>query len=215
MRFLKGGMPEKQAKLVLEGAMLAVPDHLRDLKNSATQDGRWQSRYDDIPRAISTARAKIVRPGPTSAPLLDPWNALQPPPFRIDALPGTLRRFVDDRANALAADPCAIAWASLSACSSALDARIRLRMKKHDKWSVPPMLWVALVGRVSAKKTPIVDAAWAPLQAARAVNLQRWRDELRDWNATPLKERGEKPWPRRRLATNDSTIEALQEILGR
>ena len=39
----------------------AAVNMLRGWMNGAAgaRDGRWQSRYDDIPRAVSTARAKI------------------------------------------------------------------------------------------------------------------------------------------------------------
>ncbi|WP_431266933.1 hypothetical protein [Dankookia sp. P2] len=59
MRYLKAGMADGQAVLTLRGIMLAVPEERRDLKDGTLQPGRWQSRYDDIPRAVSTARAKI------------------------------------------------------------------------------------------------------------------------------------------------------------
>jgi hypothetical protein len=57
-RFLKGGMPDAQAVLVLRGFMDAVPLPIRDLKDGAGEPGRWQSRFDDVPRAVATARAK-------------------------------------------------------------------------------------------------------------------------------------------------------------
>jgi len=59
MRYLKAGMPDGQAVETLRGVMLAVPDAGRDSKDGTVQRGRWQSRYDDIPRAVSTARAKL------------------------------------------------------------------------------------------------------------------------------------------------------------
>jgi hypothetical protein len=59
MRFLKGGTPDPQAVLMLRGIMQGVPAAVRDAKDGAIQEGRWQSRYDDIPRAVSTARAEI------------------------------------------------------------------------------------------------------------------------------------------------------------
>ena len=186
------------------------------------RDQRWHARRADLDRCLGDIYGKEAAKrdtgtlAPTSAdPLLNPWNALQPPSFPKEALPVTLRRFVENRAQALGADPCAIAWAAISACSSALDARIRLKMKRHDAWSVPPQIWVALVGRVSAKKSPIIDAAWAPLQRAQAQDLKAWQDELAQWHRLPKNERGDQPVPRRRLVSHDATPEALQDVLGR
>jgi hypothetical protein len=61
MRYLKGGMPDAQTVLTLRGIMTAVPPAIRDLKDGVAQHGRWQARYDDIPRAVSTARLEIER----------------------------------------------------------------------------------------------------------------------------------------------------------
>ena len=152
-----------------------------------------------------------------SAPLLDSWNALQPPPFPIEALPAVLRAFVEDRARVIGADPCGLGWACIGACSTALDGRIRLQMKQRDSWSVPPFIWLARVGAPSTKKSPILDAAWSPSERAQNVDLKVWREEHVRWKALPKKEQAETPVPvcRRRLVSHDATIESLQDILGR
>jgi len=59
MRFLKGGMADAQVVLALRGFMNAVPRAVRDIKDGVVHPLRWQARYDDIPRAVSTARAEI------------------------------------------------------------------------------------------------------------------------------------------------------------
>ena len=69
MRFLKGGMADAQAVLTLRGIMQAVPVEQRDTKEGGRQPGRWQARYDDIPRAVRTARGKLGAPvAPDTAP---------------------------------------------------------------------------------------------------------------------------------------------------
>ena len=159
------------------------------------------------------------RPGPAEAPppVFDPWDIPAPPSFPIAALPGVLRAFAEDRARTIGADPAAIAWSAISACSAAIDGRIRLRMKTHDGWTVPPAIWVALVGRPSSKKSPVIDAAWEPLHHAQSVDLRRWREAHDQWKALPKDEQrnSPEPMPSRRLVTHDATMEATQEILGR
>jgi hypothetical protein len=59
MRYLKGGMPDAQAVLTLRGIMQGVPEALRDTKDGIIRTGRWQARYDNIPRAVCTARLEI------------------------------------------------------------------------------------------------------------------------------------------------------------
>jgi hypothetical protein len=81
---------------------------------------------------------------------------------------------------------------------------------------VPPAIWVALVGRPSTKKTPVIKAAWEPLHHAQNIDLDHWRQQLADWKATPKNERdSEEPKQERRLVSHDATMEALQDILGR
>lgn len=124
---------------------------------------------------------------------------------------------MEDRAQIIGADPCALAWSAISAASAALDGRIRLQMKQRDTWTVPPFIWLALIGAPSTKKTPILDAAWEPLQRAQNADLQAWRTEHARWSALPKKERADtpEPQPRRRLVSHDATIESIQDILGR
>ncbi len=90
MRFAKAGVPEGQAVLLLRGIMQAVPEDIRDIKDTSQQPGRWQSRFDDIPRAVSTARAKLEEakaPAPPSIDIgqfrLDQFTSGEPRPQRF------------------------------------------------------------------------------------------------------------------------------------
>jgi hypothetical protein len=182
----------------------------------------------EVAKAIDGARTKWGVPdadppvGPeASTPfgeaLFDPWGELVAPPFPVDALPDVLRAYVEGRARIMGADPCALAWAALSACSAALDGRTRLRMKRHDQsWMVPPSLWVALIGEPSTKKTPIFQETWAPLQALQTVAVRAYMDQVATWKRLPKAERETvpPPPPPRRLISNDATIESLQNILA-
>jgi hypothetical protein len=67
MRYLKAGMADAQVVLTLRGILHSVPEALRDVKDGVVQAGRWQSRYDDIPRAVSTARMKLGEPAASGA----------------------------------------------------------------------------------------------------------------------------------------------------
>ena len=159
-------------------------------------------------------------PGPTEATartVFDPWNTLRPVAFPINTLPERLRAFVLSRATTIGADPCAIAWACLSACSAAIHGETRLRMKRHDYWTVAPALWVALIGAPSTKKSPIIEAAWAPVSRVQHNDLKQYQGELARWKALSKKDRDETPEPDkpRRLISHDGTMEALQEILAR
>lgn len=148
--------------------------------------------------------------------VIDPWDTLVAPPFPIDALPGILRAYTESRARVVGADPCAIAWSALSACSAAINGSTRVRMKLLDRWSEPPAMWVALLGRPSTKKTPIISDAWRPLTELQNVALRAYRDQMAYWKALPKDTRAVTPEPPkpRRLVAQDATIESLQSILS-
>ena len=180
---------------------------------------------EEMTKAIDGARKRwdvpdedpIIAPAAgDSVDVIDPWDTLRPPVFPVEALPGVLRGYVEARARTIGADPCAIAWAAISACSAGLDGRTRLRMKRHDMWSVPPALWVLLIGRSSAKKTPIITDAWRPLEMLQQVALTHYADQKRAWDQLPKDEKKEKPEPPkpRRLLTHDATMESIQGILS-
>ena len=90
MRLLKAEMPDAQVKHHLRGIMLAVPDEARDAKGGTTFPGRWQARYDEIPRAVQTARQKL---GPTAAneatadtSSVGVWDRLDIASYRLDLI---------------------------------------------------------------------------------------------------------------------------------
>jgi len=174
----------------------------------------------DDPGYYNSVEMDAPPPGPKEGAVravFDPWNTLRPVAFPINALPERLRAFVTSRATTIGADPCAIAWACLSACSAAIHGETRLRMKRHDYWTVAPALWVALIGAPSTKKSPIIDAAWTPTGRVQHGDLKQYQGELARWKALSKKDREETPEPAkpRRLISHDGTMEALQEILSR
>ena len=177
--------------------------------------GYWQSVTIDAPELTEPAPA-AHEPGTELPRVFDPWNTLRPVVFPLDVIPDDLRGYVTNRARIIGADPAAIAWSCICACSAAIDGRVRLQMKRHDNWSVPPAIWVALIGAPSTKKTPIIDTAWAPLHKLQARDLGHYQRAMTQWAATPKKERTEpEPTAPRRLISHDATMEALQEILSK
>lgn len=166
---------------------------------------------------ITDTEPQVSADGPASpfqGDVFDPWDALRPLTFPIDTLPPVLAAFVSSRAKAIGCDPAALAMCALSALSVAIDGRARLRMKRHDTWSVPPALWVALIGPSSARKTPAVNAAWQPLQRRQGARLAAYTSAHAHWKALPKDERGDPPIPPPRYVTHDGTMEALQGILA-
>jgi hypothetical protein len=144
----------------------------------------------------------------------DPWDALRPLAFPLDALPERLRAFASSRAVAIGCDPAAVAMAAFSALSAALHGGWRLRLKQHDPWSVPPALWVVLVGASSAKKSPAIKSAWHRLEEVQGKRLRQWSQALAEWEAVPKDMREAKPASPPRYVTHDATMESMQCILA-
>ena len=127
MRYLKGGMAPPQVVLTLRGLLLAVPDAIRDIKEGSVVPGRWQARFDYVPRAVSTATAKlgsevsgapIVTPAaasdwPEPVDFLADAEMTGAPELRVEHLPAPIMPFVQDTAERMGVDPAAVALAVL------------------------------------------------------------------------------------------------------
>jgi len=181
--------------------------------------GYWQSaRFDHEQNESDNPDSAENPPLPgDTLRVYDPWNTLRPVRFPAEAIPHNLRVFVEERTAILGADPCAIAWACLCAASAAIDGRIRLQMKRRDTWTVPPAIWLALIGAPSTKKTPIIETAWHPLHRAQARDFAEHTHQLTQWKTLPKEDRTKIPEPelQRRLVSHDATMEALQGILAK
>jgi len=187
-----------------------------------------QQTRAEVGKAIEGGRRKWAKPDietPVegtetdgfSAYVYDPWDTLVPPEFPLECLPGALQDFVGARSRSIGCDPAALAWSCISACSAAVDGQSRLIMRRNDGWRVPPAIWVALVGPSSSKKTPCINAAWAPLERIQGKALRAWSVEKDQWDALPKKDRDQTAEPAQpiRYITHGATIESLQAILSR
>jgi hypothetical protein len=196
------------------------------LENTQTTDPERIRRRDvELNKLADTVRSGYEKfataaAAPTGAQLLDPWQEFVIPPFPLDVLPGAARDFVVTKSAALGTDPTALAMATLAALSGAIHHRFRAKVQRKTDWWVHPNLWVLLVGRVSSKKTPVVDAATRPAEQYQAELQREYKAELRDWKT---KNRGKKadeideepPDPPERYVVTDTTIEKLGEVLSR
>lgn len=228
MRFLKGGMPDGQAVLTLRGFMDSVADPIRDLKGGVVQPNRWQSRYDDIPRAVSTARGKLGEPTAETNEWPDPVNFLGSaemagtPELRQEHVPAALWPFVDDTSQRMGIDPASLALAALVALASVANDEFALQPKRFDDtWTENPRIWGAIVGDPSILKTPVIRATTKPIdlleaqaRERHATAMQRHKAEMKAW-----KDAGSDPAtephlpPLERYLIEGSTIEALSEAL--
>jgi hypothetical protein len=144
---------------------------------------------------------------------VDLWGHFDPPPLPAGLLPAPIEEFAAEEADIMGADPAGLAMAALTVCAAALPDRIKLQVKKHSQhWKESARLWTAVVGGVSAKKTPIMDRATLAIKridwdlAREHEAKQEAYDQL-----TKEEQKLHKPPLPVRLVMEDTTIEAAQE----
>jgi hypothetical protein len=160
------------------------------------------------------------------ADAVDDW-AFQP--FPVDALPEPVRAFVVNGARAIGCDVSYLALPLLTAIAAAIGNTRRLELKRG--WSVPPILWGAIVGESGTAKTPAFQLVLRPVRERQRkalerhaeemkryeADLARWEKDMADWrrDKDALSDPPEKPTPPRaeRFIVSDTTVEALAPIL--
>src|SRR5262249_869961 len=90
----------------------------------------------------------------------------------------------------------------------------RVKVQRNNDWYEHVRLWVLLVGRVTSKKTPAVNAATRPLERYQAGIMRDYTARLHDYERTQDKD-AEEPEPPVRYVINDATIEKLGDLLSR
>ena len=235
LRMLLAGMPDGQAVLVLRGVMLAVPDAVRDMKDGSLQPGRWQSRYDDIPRAVSTARTKVggttkeAPQGAQTATEETVWG--EPVDFFADThheaptlepghVPAVIWAFASDTADRLGVDPFSVALAALVSCASVISDDWEVQPKRFDtSWTEQPRIWGAILGEPSVLKTPVISAATKPIDRLEVEARRTHAEAMREWQAAFDVAKVDKvpfttPQPKLdRFLVEGATPEALSEVL--
>jgi uncharacterized protein DUF3987 len=210
------------AKLVCAGtADGAAVNFLRGLMDAAQpHDRRWQARYDDIPRAVESAREKYGQREEEEKPEapvqpVDLWGHFDPPLLPRGLLPEVIERFAFIEGEQMGADPAGLAMGALAMCAAVITDDIKLQVKQHSGgWTESARLWVGEIGDPSVMKTPIMRAAAKPVIDR---DLRLWRAYLAAkaaYDKLPTDERKGVEEPRReRLLLEDTTVEGAQNAM--
>jgi hypothetical protein len=189
----------------------------------------WLEAHGDVAEP-DAMRAEIE----TLAQAVDPWRPgeaddLAYRPFPVDALPESIRGFVDAGARAIGCDPSYLALPLLTAIAAAIGNTRRLELKRG--WSAPPILWGAIVGESGTAKTPAFKLVMRPVRERQRkalerhaeamkhyeADLARWEKEMAAWkkDKDTAEDPPEKPDPPQaeRFVVSDTTVEALAPIL--
>lgn len=106
----------------------------------------------------------IVATGDWPEPMPLPGALPSVKPFDFDMLPDALRGAVEDAAELKQAPPDFLAVSYMVAATAALGLTVSVAPKARDNsWLVPPILWGAIIGAPSTKKTPCLSEAIRPL----------------------------------------------------
>lgn len=162
--------------------------------------------------------ARIVRgsPGVSGQGLED----LPAPVFPVDVLPPVVRTYVNAAGESLSVPPEMVAVPLLGLAGALIGNRLHVALKAS--WREYPSLYIAIVARPGAAKTPALNLAKWPLDAMQGEALDAYRlrlaafdDEMDAWKNEGQKRgepKPEKPKLRHYFST-EPTIEALAAIL--
>lgn len=177
-------------------------------------------------------------PDPTPLPdALPPVAAFDP-----DLLPNALRARIVDIAERMQCPPDFPAVGVITALSGLIGARAVVAPKQHDDWRVVPNLWGLIVGRPGVMKSPALGEVLKPLHRLESTEREQWQAAHEAWELdtkvaelagkanekqaaavaakdpakartllTPIDQPTEPTM--RRYVVNDSTVEALADLL--
>ena len=144
----------------------------------------------------------------------DLWGAPEvAPPLRRGMLPAALDAFAFASPQTL--DPTALGFATIAACAMAASDNVRVRI--NETWLERACLWVALYGESGTGKSPVINAAAAPLEALSAKQSEDYAIKKADWGARKIADKnadlGPEPEREPRLLSHDATPAAASEVL--
>jgi hypothetical protein len=206
-------------------AVYAVLEHGGDF-SAAAKDLAKQG-YGD--RSFQTTQIHTQEPG--AGEWGEPVNvfdnfSLGEPTWQSYFCPDVINDFAFDEAERMGVLPEQVAGPAIIVLAGAIDDGFVLQPKKRDDtWLESARLWGAVLGDSGTRKSP------AKLRADQALKriehgwyldyrkkYERYEHELQQYNDIPKKDRFDMNEPKkpvqRRLICNDTTIEALRDILG-
>lgn len=158
---------------------------------------------------------------------VDLFNVEPVPQIPLDALPAVVANYAKDQAELMGCDHSILGMASLVAAASCLHDDVQIQPKRHDPtWRESARLWVAIVGSPSSKKSPAIGKAIHHVKTIDAARREQSRAAVSRWEAqhaprrkgtskedTPLEGPAPERPPMKRAIVEDTTVEALSEIL--
>lgn len=218
--------------------LLAYYDHGGDMKRAAkaAADQLGMTRSRPVQPTIDPETGEILTT-PTPTPDNDNWPGLQPidlfaeipvPPMRRDMLPDIIADYAFDQAELVGVEAGMIAMPALVACASALHDGVQLQVKRHEAgWRESARLWCAVVGNPSIKKSPSIKRATSRLRkidselhdmndramAQHMAEMEVYKEAKKEAKKSGATVTAPEPPQRQRMVVEDTTVEALSEVL--
>ncbi len=161
-----------------------------------------------------------------TSPPLDVFGLLPPAAVPLDVLPPAIVDYVRDQSELTGSDHGIIGLSAVVSAAACITDKIMLQPKRLDPtWVEHPRLWAAFVGDPSTKKSPAISKAVRHVKRidhdmgernVAAMADYRWQHdswkEAKKADKTNPPPEPKKP-PVERLVVEDTTVEALTEVL--
>jgi len=164
-----------------------VSDYIASLTHETARD-TIRKLIDQTPR-IEVQSQEAPEPLPPPAPYV-------PPPLPL--LPSQLQEYVIAAAESLNVDVAFILLPLLSSLGAAIGNSHSIKLKPG--FAQPPVIWTGIIGRSGSRKSPALDkGCFAVMENERGLMRQnkeamdKYDNELAEWDAKSNKERGKKP----------------------
>ena len=138
--------------------------------------GGWKRPVPDASSLFSSIG------GPPMAPAeVLPGLRPLPPDIDMTLFPEVLSRRAEELSRSIGGDPLVSLWAGLAAACAVADARSRLELMPG--YQVPPILWLMVIGRPAAKKTPGSGPMFSVLNELEMADRARFLQDMLSWEA--------------------------------
>lgn len=211
-----------QIAAALEGSPLHTEEEPAD-EQAGPADAVAQTQAD---RGHRTAVPKQENSAEFGEPI-DLFGVSMPPQVPLSALPASIAAYAKDQSALLGSDHSIVAMTALVAAAACITDGIKLQPKRMDPtWTESARLWVGVVGDPSTKKSPSISKAVrhvkrleARLAEKNAAAYGDWKARHEEWKLEKKESKGrnaaQEPAapPMKRLIVEDTTVEALGEVL--
>ena len=199
--------PDQLAKSLPPGA-------LADFAKFREEDRR-QGRRDAPNTAVAKGFAEIPRARDDWPEPLNIFSRCAAPELPDNALPPFVHEMARYYAKQIGTNVGAAALAIVVACSGAIPRHVKVRgHQNNDGWLEPIILWGALVGEPSSKKSPLLRKVLRPLEDLDHGKRRASQLAQKDWDQRKKekqKDLCERP-SLEALVINNATLEALMHL---